>query len=429
VKAAVLQQASPTSNTTQDWTDATAVSSDAKGFLSFASYATANNTATANGHLTMGATDFTRDNAFSYCQIADGGVILTSNQTDYDTNAGSIIISSYSPGPTVKASYSSTLSTGVRMSYSNSSATQYLINGVLVAGSDIAFATATATLTNPATTVSVAHNCGGTPDVIIVQMIIGLTVVPGGVRPVSITSVWERGGGTQATISTGYDYHSDPTKVAGYITTSNFGRWAIPQTGALNNTMTISNVGATTFDLTTNFSPGNIWQFIAHSMRGTTNPVIAKCGTFTTKTSTGTSADITGMASPPILLFTMPSRMTALTTGVFDDSAGSWGLGWSANNGGTTQQFASAAVLQQGVATNQVGKCRTSNNRAMLVLDNSANILTDASINSWDSGGVTFNYNTSSGTAYEVMYLAIAAPSGGGGGGLRNDPMMMLGVA
>jgi hypothetical protein len=429
VKAAVIQNATLTTLTTQDWTDSTAVPGDTslKGMITFGSYATANNTATADGRLTMGASDLTHNGAVSYSQVVNGSVIASANQTNYITNVGNLLVASSVPNVLVKASVTSALTNGARVTYSNIQASQFLINAALVAGSDIGFGNNSVTLTNPTTVISIPHNCGGTPDVIVCQALSGVGALPGGAGiATDITMVYERGGGTTASHTFAYGFKTDPTKTAAYITSAAAATGINVSTGASGNTFTIGNVGATTFDVTLSFDQGSPTQFNVFAMRGTSNPITAKCGLFTTKTSTGTSADITGMTQPPILVMYLPTRLTAAATLATDDTSACMGIGWSANNGGVTQQYCSSIVLPDNVATNQVAFSRTSNNRAGIILDNSGNILTDWQINSWDSGGITHNYNTSSGTAYEVMYVAISSPVAGGA--TISPTQMMLGV-
>lgn len=422
MKVSLQQQANPTSTGTQDWTDSV-FSSDVKGAVFFGSSAVANDTATANARLNLGASDGTNHvvhGIFAGQDAVDPNVTAASQRYD-----GSNCIQNHSGfSSTVKATISAILSNGVTVNYNQASATQYLFNGVIVGGSDIAFATTKTTKTASTTPITVTHGVGGTPDVIIVQSAIGATTDPQTLNSITILTFWERGGSTTSAMCWSNPQTSVNTDVGAYVTSANSGRWVTTPGPTLNATVSISNVGTTTFDLNYSPSPSNTWRINAWCLRGVSAQIIAKCGVFTTPTSTGNNSPITGMGKPPIWLITVPTRLTAETTLTTDDSGGSYGVGMAVNNASVTQQGSVAYSFQDNVSTT-VAKSRTSNSQALMVLDNTGAAQTAATVNSWNSDGVTLNYGTASATAYKVAYLAIAAPAAsatGGGAG-----MMMMG--
>jgi hypothetical protein len=133
-----------------------------------------------------------------------------------------------------------------------------------------------------------------------------------------------------------------------------------------------------------------------------------KVGTFTTKTTTGTQADITGMSSAPQMVIYLPSLMTALNT--FNDTGNSesMGIGVAVNNNGSTEQGSIAGWNDDGITLGTTNtKSVTSNTKAGLIFSGTGTVAVDWAISSWDSGGITNNYTTANGAANYVAYLAI----------------------
>lgn len=402
MKAAVIQQAARTTNGTQDWTDASVIS-DLKGAIFFASQATVNDTNTAQFRPLMGATDLSGNIHQTYGTMADGSTGASAQM--WADNTGSLMQTNVSPIITMKAVYSATLSNGVTMNYTTA-ATAFLENAVLLSGSDIEFKVSSTSFISTDTSKTVTHGLSGKPDIVIIQCAVGLSAFGAGSSTNSIVGVWERGGTTAAGLGIRQLHAANPTDLEAIITTD-MGH-APGAAGSDAFTMSLASVGNTTMNVVRSLSGSVAMQVTIISIRGTTNALVGKCGVFNTPTSTGNSVAVSGMSIAPQVLFLFGTRMTTSGSVLTDDSTGSFGLAWSANNGGVTNQMSSASTAKDNVATS-VAKCQTSATKALRILDNTGAATVDATISTWDSGGVTLNYSAVNASALKVGYLAFGS--------------------
>lgn len=414
MKAALVQQAARATTGTQDWTDAN-ISSDLKGLMVIASQAVANDTVSAQFRSLFGASDLTRSVHITFGSMADA--TAAPNGVDYISNTGSLMQTNASPAVTVKAAPSATLSNGVTMNYSAVNATQYLENMLLLSGSDIEYGVGTAAFATTDTTIAVTHNLTGTPDVVIIGCSVGATAFDFGTAANNIIGVWERGGTTSAGLGNVMVTTANPTSVFEMMTTD-MGHCI--SAGSDQFTMSVTSVGATTLNVTRNVTGSANMRVIVIAIRGTTSAMVAKCGIFTTPTSTGNSSPITGMSVAPQVLFLFSTRLQSSGAIQSDDTAGGHGISIAVNNNGATQQMAAASTTQDNVATS-VAKCQTSATKALQILDNTGAANVTATLQSWNSDGVTLNYSAVNAAGLKVGYLAfgmqVSGPTGGTLGG------------
>lgn len=407
MKQALVQSAMPASATTQDFTDA-GVSSDLKLALFFNTNAVANDTTTAEARIAIGATDGTNQAAYG---TAANDNIATSNTRSTGSASWSAIVPTHSSGtdPAAEAALGSVLSNGVRLSWSDID-NQQLINALLLSGSDVQAAVNTATFsgTGPPQTVTVTP--GFTPDVVILLTHCGASAT-NGAGNFSI-GFYDRVANAYAGQAGFYVSSLSAAGSAQLLSTA----WAVAQvdgSAAVVWSATVGNFTATQFDITTATAATS--DIITAISLKITNGVY-KVGFADTPTSTGNSALVTGMSAAPSCVLWLLSRMTAVGTGSQLDPAGVLGLGVSVNNNGSTQQM--YAVAQEDDASDPtVDKCQTGNAESIRILDAAGVADVQATVQSWDSGGVTLNFSNINASAFKIGYLAIGAAAAAGTAG------------
>ena len=398
MKVALLQQATRTTTGTQNWTDSS-VTSDLKAAIFFNTDATANASVTAAFKGNIGCTDLTNNVAFGMGAVdataASSGI---TGQVVSNTNC---LLRVASTGlATLAAAYSATLSNGVTINYGTVDGAAYLVNCLLISGSDVEVKTSNAQFATTDTTKTITHNLTGTPDLVIVVASVGQTAM--GVNFAALNPILGFYDGTNS-VGLGFDNapSTSPTSVDARIT-ADLGHNVF---GASDNfTLLLSSVGSSTFTLSRTATNSEGMSVMCIAIRHTANTAAALAFNTTLPTSTGNAALVTGMAVKPQLLFSIPTRLTtnSLTN---TDAAGAFGFGVACNDSGTTQQMSIAATSED-VVTTTVSKSQISITQALMVLNDSGTIVNEATVNSWDSGGVTLNHSVVSGTAYEMIGLA-----------------------
>ncbi len=189
----------------------------------------------------------------------------------------------------------------------------------------------------------------------------------------------------------------------------------------------ISNVGSSTFDITFSANHTHVVHFLA--IRSTTDtPLYVKAGNFTTKTSTGTQADVAGMSGSPQVLFTIGTQLTAMDTGSTADLADAMSFGVALKNTGTgaTQYGVAAVSDNDNTASSSAHTCNQwSDTVGLKILATNCTTDVAATVSSWDSGGVTHNYTANgSAVAAQVLYLAIGGAPAAAAPTYTSDPVV-----
>lgn len=396
-----ITQAAAAGTGTQDFTDASAgFSSDVKAAIFFSSSATSTHTDTADAAFNVGfaaATGGTTQAAIS-SRTSDN---VSASTSDYNRSASlAYTRATGANADTGNFTIDSWLSNGVRVSWGEASNSE-LVTALLLGG-DIEATVKTATFTGGAApdTQTVTHGLSGAPEVIIGIFLrtfeqsqsIGAWVSGVGYACRAIHSRWD--GAAQQV----YGW-ADTTGILAYLQTST-PAW----------TATISNVGATTFDVvsdaTTTADP---MYFLC--LRGTTTPLTAAVGIDDTPTSTGTNVLVSGMSAAPRAALLFPSRQTA--TGRVSGTAGAaFDLNAICNRLGTMQYGGISTGQVDNVAPTQA-RAQVTDSQAMRILNAADPPVADveATVYSWDSGGVTLNYSNVGASAFQVPYLAFGIQS------------------
>lgn len=405
MKLALLQQATRTTTGTQDWTDAS-VTSDLVTAIFWGNDATTNASLTGTAKQFFGATDLTRNIAFSM-GTNDAAAAGSTNSHTYASSTLCIIRASASGIITLNASYNATLSNGVRINYPTVDGGAYLVNGLLISGTDMSVTVSSVLFASTDTSKVVTHNDTSAPDSVLVFCSPGSTALDAaGLPQKAIIGMWD---GTNS-VGTAMKCSASisPTDLAGRINTD-LGH-QISNIDVDEATISIGSVGATTFTLTRTATGSVAMAVVCVSFRHKTGNYAAKAFQTTLPTSTGNAALVTGMAVKPQLLITIPTRLTSTTFVGNSDAAGSIGIGISVNNAGTTQQMASA-MTEKNAVTTTVSKCYALNNAALLALNNAGGVVNQATVNSWDSGGVTLNHSAVGASAFEAIGIALGIAS------------------
>lgn len=408
MKVSIVQAAAATGTPTftQDFTDATTFGgATPKCAIVLGSAATTNDSSTATIQTTIG---FVASSTQASIGISDNDAVSTnsSGYANYSTQAYSLPDFG---GDTVGDATGAMIANGVRLSWTDQSQSE--LASVILIGGDVECAVSSLTSNNTTSAQSVTHGLTAAP-----QAIIAMTPGQGSGDATGNAryglGFWD--GTNSKTLAVSLNQPGQTTVTAAGHLSSTVAIGTKANSAGFVWTGAISNVGATTFDLTTSANTTSLMHFL--SVRSTSGTALGvKAGTFTTKTSTGTNADISGMSQSPQLVLYALSRTIAVDTNYSGvDDASVLGLGIAAKNTGTgTTQYGTVfgcSVDGAATSTNHAFS-RTSNTKAILIPDASSTCSADveATINSWDSGGVTNNYSNIAATGRQVMYLAIGA--------------------
>lgn len=408
MKAAIVQQAMPGVTGNQDYTDAV-FSSDIQGALCFFTRATASDTITEEGMISVGAVDSGANQGAFSVHSADNIGTATDYRVELSTTEVALLTNAVANN-SIAEGVASILTNGIRINWTDVNANE-LISVLLLGGADVVVSVRNVTL-NGTTDVNVNHGLGGTPTAII-----GLCTA----NAASASS--------SSNITIGfYDvaanaYRALTSRHANANSTSQVSqKWVVGSLVCEHDNATetwaatINDVGATTFDIVASAATTDVVTLICIRLVGG----VVQVGDFTTRTTVGTASDITGMSKKPKVVFYLTSFLTAGTGSgniVASGSCESFGLGIAVDNEGVTEQAAVSWWEDDGVVLGTTDtKSLTSGNKAGLSFDNSGTLGYAWDISSWNSDGVTHNYTTTEATARRVVYLAlapaVAAPPG-----------------
>lgn len=404
MKPALNQQATRTTNGTQNWTDAS-IASDQTLQLFFGTEATANNTTTAAAKLFLGATDLTNNIGYTAGTLNAAAASGALSHTLGSTTA-CILRTTSSGAENLKAALSATLSNGITINQTVSDAGAYLFQGLSLAGSDHVAPVSSAQFAATDLSKAVIHGAGGVPDAVILFISIGSTGTDFGAGPQRlIYAFWD--GTNSVSVTMNCSTSTSPTNLAARINTD-LGH-VIDNSNTDVATFSIGSVGGTTFTLTRTAHASTPVFVTCISIRHTSGTWAAKCGITTLPTSPGVAALVTGMAVQPQVLLTVATRLTSTALAANSDAAGSLSFGVACNNNGTTQQAACAMTEKNGVTTT-VSQCYTSNNAALLSLDNTGAVVNKATA-SWNPDGASLNHSVVGASAFETIYMAFGIAS------------------
>lgn len=375
---------------------------------------TVENTNTAGVTLNIGAV--------SANGAGDAGV-ATSNNDATNPNTGSYAYSATQGYSSMRTGAStdgdaglSLITDGTRFAWTDQSASELL--KVLNLGGDIASSVVAYTNSSGTSAQSVTHNLGGTPEVIIALTVGTAAGANNGSARVGIgfwTAAaqccvgWHGCANGQATVNSSCRI-STTQAIASPGTSASF-VWA----------GTISNAGATTFDITYDISNTAAVVFIC--LRSTSGTALgAKCGVLTSPTSVG-DVSITGLSQAGQVLLTAMTLLQAVDTGDTSTQATALSVGMACKNSGTgTTQYGTVSNSENDGAATSTNHARSQSSNTLLVrvLDTSGSTALEATVGSWNSDGATVTFSKTDATARKGIYLILGAdgaPSGGAGTG------------
>lgn len=410
-------QTSGTPPYTQDFTDSGVFGGDAPVFA-YCQFAdgTATDTSVNPYRWSAGVSDGTREGSLSVRVGNNAGNSLGS-YASYN-NRGLVHVDS--AGNVDAYANITFITNGVRLTWQDAPPAAWLIE-CLAGSGDVEAGVWNLTSNNGTSAQSVTHNLTGTPDLI-------LTFTAGqGANTDSQTNVTIGAGFWTSGAEVGFTQSVASAVATNQASARMISATAINKqvTNSTNLTYTgnISNVGSSTFDVT--FSAAHTNHSFGLALRGINGATLyAQAGTFTSKTTTGTNADITGMSGAPQAVLMIASQLTALDTGSTGAAAEGWSYGMAAKGSGTTQYGTTSGLTDDDASSADTAFwSQVSTTKLFRTLNTSGATLNSATVSSWDSGGLTPNHDTVDGTAYEVAYLAFgsqestpsytAAPSSG----------------
>lgn len=403
---------------------ASSPSNDMVGALFLEAACTTNDQNISSLRWTFGATDLTTSIGIS--QGGQDGVANAGIRSMF-SNTNCIFTANGTGGQTDPVGgFGSSLSNGIRMTLSSSATANRLMNTLLISGGDSAMKVGNIYFANGDTTHVITHGLGGTPDILI---IVGSIDVPSSTNEVDgkgfFIGFWDRTTGNMCCQAYHATTGAATTDNAAFISNAHVGE-IIGATGASAASVTVASIGATTFTINFSGSAGNNNMLGWIALRGTSTQMFSKNAVATLPTSTGNTALVSGMGGKPQVYLALPTRMTAVNTAVATDAAGSWGCSLGCTTDfSTTFQGMNAATFKDGVATS-VGRHQISNVHGLEELLNTGVADAQATVNSWDSGGVTLNYSAAAAGAFLAPVLAFGLPVSAGGG--SHGALMMMGV-
>lgn len=404
MKTEVVQGICPAGVGNMDFTG-TSPSGDMVGALFWGSAASANDTNSIQSRFSLGATDLTNNVAVCY-GYANGSASAACLGSLSNTHC--VLQQSGSGFVAVVAGYSSTLSNGVRLNASTV-ASGRLVNALLISGSDSAMKVGSQQFTGADTTKTITHGLGGTPDVIILLTGNGVNGSETGGPGVGV-GFWDRQSASQSSINFYSTAAVNQANITAYASNATIAQ-LIASPSVVSATCTLTSIGSTTFNITLNTAAGSNTLFGWIALRGTAAQMFSKNVLTTLPTATGNTTLISGMSGRPQAVITIPTRLTAANTLTNSDAAGSLGVSVAAtNNYSVTTQGAAAHTTKLGVATSVTAN-QISTTYAIASLDNTGAYDIQATVNSWDSGGMTPNYTNAGASAFEAAVLAFGLTS------------------
>jgi hypothetical protein len=388
---------------TQDFTDSgTFAGATPKAAIVFSTKASANNTTTLDIKFTVGFVAGSNQAGIGVCDnnaVSPNSAARASSTTQAYSFQGT--------GGTTDGDASATLiANGLRLSWTDQSAGEII--KVLLIGGTVEAAVSSLVSNNGTSAQSVTHGLTGTPDFLIALSPGNLGNNSAGNGAASVGLGFWTAAAQNTFSNTLNDHNLTTVSCGGYVDTTHTilrkdaGGAAVIWTGLVNN------AGSSTFDITYSAAHTNVVYFLA--VRGTSNTLAVKTGTYATPLATGNQADVSGMSASPVAIINIPSRMPTLDSIFSTTNAGCTGLNVAVKNtGSSTTQYAACSVYSNDAtltSTNH-GWSRTSNDRSLEVQATNGNSVINATVNSWDSAGVTQNYAAVDSIARYITYLAI----------------------
>lgn len=311
-------------------------------------------------------------------------------------------------GAVVGVATLSLIADGAQLTWSDQSEGEDLY--VLLLGGDVEAAVSHLTSNNGTSAQSVTHGLAAAPELIVAFGIFSADNTDGGSDAVPGIGFWTAAG------QVGYS-HRERDNLATVATSGRISSTQALCAMGTGNTHTyaaaISNVGASTFDITFSGATTNRVHFIA--LRSTSGTALAvAAGTATAKTTTGTQVDVSGMSLDAQVLIVLPTACTAVDDGSGSsstDPGGVFGVGLACkrSSDGTAEYASVVSAADDGVATSDdwLNHQRSSAKHLHQVNTAGATAVA-ATVSSW-SGGIEHDYGTASGTAIKFPYLAFGA--------------------
>ncbi len=406
VNVAVDSSGAPLTATTHDLTDANIDTLDAA--IIFFGRGITNNTIAEEGAISIGFVDGAGDDRGVSAHAKDNQGTATDVRQEISATTAALMADAATDTSIAEAA-GSAITDGVRLTWSQVTGAREKV-GAFLTGNDGAADAVTLTL-NGTTPVTVTHGLGATADLIVAISTTG-TASNDSFNPMSV-GFYDVGGTTYRTVTSRHVH-------AGATSTVAQGYWnnAIVvnhDNGSASYLVTVSNCDSDSCDFVADGATTDVVYLMFYDFPA---GVDIQVGDFTTKTSSGTQADITGMTDAPtaVLYATtfMPSATTVNTVEADANQGEGFGFGVAVNNGGT--QIASTAIWENdGIALGTTDTKSLFSNTAIVAL-NGSGALGYAFNPTWDSAGVTHNYTTFDATARRVVYAAIGPQAGGGGG-------------
>lgn len=401
----VVQATLPASTTTVDLTSAAMSGVTPEFAVCTTTRATANDTPTANGVWSIGAAA----NDGSASQFAAGvaardnvGTSLTSSQffTDHVYTLGD---PTSGPGSSIGEGVLSFISGGVRITVDDAD-TASLINCLIGAGTDIEAEIGLGQYPGSSSNndVTIAHGLGGTPDLAIVVSATTTTVATNARAGVGF---WARTAPSEA----GYAWQSATAAAAGDVAAVASATVAIPALSG-NPSADVQSADATNFVVRGTNSATDYVRVLF--VRGVSNQIEARTGSFSTETSTGSDDKITGFTlnvKAGLLIGTQLGSVTSSTGG----PASVLSLGMFAHNGTSITQ--GAALVADEESADPTNANSVINSGSAQVLTTNAGVIDYvATVTTMDTE-VTFNTTDADSGTNTFLYLALGTAAASAG--------------
>ncbi len=408
IKVGVNGHTIPTTTTTQDYTD-TSIGSAFDCAVLLASRGITANVIHDDAAMSIGFVD---DEAnMANISNHDRDNVTTATTGRFETSvAHAIRFSDAATDSSQAEATASVITDGIQLSWSDIF-NEEQVRALLLGGTDLECEVSSGAL-NGTTNVAINHGLSAAPHVIIAMSALNQNAATSSLNSSSIGFCDVSG----TTCGTQRGMSRRTTDGAATSQTSNqwFNNALIVEHDNTADVyrMTVNTIGATTFNIVADQAAitDNVYFL---SMRCTNCDI--QVGDYTTKTSSGTQADITGMSQKPKLAFYLVNDMSGAAANTIDNSSAeseSFGFGFAADNEGTTEYGAISMWTDDNVsmAGNNDSKSVISGSRGGFVFSGAGALSTVFSVDSWDSGGITHDYpvGETAATAYRVVYLAIA---------------------
>ncbi len=403
VNVAVTSSAMPATTTTQDLTNANIDTLDAA--IIFFSRGITNNTIAEEGGISIGFVDGAGDDRGISAHEKDAqGTASDVQQENSTTNAANM--ADAASGSSIAEAAGSAVTDGLRLTWSDINSQELI--GAFLTGNDGAADATTLTLNNT-TPVTVTHGLGATADLIVAISMTTTTTGNASFNPMSF-GFYDVGGNTYRSVSSRHLHNGATTQTAG--TYNNDALIVDHDNASIAYKVTVSNCDSDSCDFVASNTTTDVVFLMFYDFPA---GVDIQVGDFTTRTTNGTNADISGMTDAPtaVLYGTtfMPTGSAANTVESDANEGEGIGFGAAVNNGGTA--LASTAMYGNDAVALGTSDTKSLFSQDKIVALNGSGALGYAfGISSWDSGGVTHNYTTTDGTARRVIYAAIGPQAG-----------------